>query len=171
MFFVYGESFERGGAYQYPPNYLLEKNIVLVVPDYRLGPLGFMSTQTDAIPGDAGLLDVIAALQWTHRYIHLFGGNSSQITIFGHGSGAAMVSALVFSPHVSEKLFYAAIMASGSMFAPASFDMHPEISAKEIAKCRCPDGNIDYINECLIELNVVFLLECYQNHVVRNDML
>lgn len=166
MFFVYGESFERGGAYQYPPNYLLEKDIVLVVPDYRLGPLGFLSTQTEEIPGNAGLLDVIGALQWTHKYIHLFGGNSSQITLFGHGSGAAMVSALLFSPHVSQNLYKGVIISSGSMFSPIAFDMNPLKSAREIASCRCPLLDLKHMNICLRDINVKMLLECYENHVV-----
>jgi carboxylesterase type B len=49
----------------------------------------FLSTQDDVIPGNNGLKDELIAIQWTHNNIHLFGGNSNQITIFGGSAGSA----------------------------------------------------------------------------------
>jgi hypothetical protein len=43
MVYIHGGSFRIGSAQEFWPNYLLEKDIVLVVPQYRLGPLGELS--------------------------------------------------------------------------------------------------------------------------------
>jgi carboxylesterase type B len=51
--------------------------------------VGFISTQDDIIPGNNGLKDQLLAIQWTHDNIHLFGGNSDQVTIFGGSAGSA----------------------------------------------------------------------------------
>lgn len=40
MVYIHGGSFRVGSAQEFWPNYLLEKDVVLVVPQYRLGPLG-----------------------------------------------------------------------------------------------------------------------------------
>jgi hypothetical protein len=40
MVYIHGGSFRLGSAQEYWPNYLLEEDVVLVVPQYRLGPLG-----------------------------------------------------------------------------------------------------------------------------------
>lgn len=38
--YVHGGSFSSGSNADYPPNYLLERDIVLVVPNYRVDALG-----------------------------------------------------------------------------------------------------------------------------------
>lgn len=40
LFHVHGGSFSTGGNADYPASYLLERKIVLVVPNYRLDALG-----------------------------------------------------------------------------------------------------------------------------------
>lgn len=40
MVFIHGGGLHEGASSWYPPNYLLEENIVLVVPQYRLDALG-----------------------------------------------------------------------------------------------------------------------------------
>lgn len=45
MFFIHGGSFLIGSAHSFRPNYLLEEDVVLVVTQYRLGPLGNHETE------------------------------------------------------------------------------------------------------------------------------
>lgn len=40
MVYIHGGGFSEGGAAWYPPNYLMESDIVLVVPQFRLDALG-----------------------------------------------------------------------------------------------------------------------------------
>ncbi|XP_037075338.1 carboxylesterase 1C-like [Pollicipes pollicipes] len=58
MVFIYGGAFTSGGSSLYYPNRLQKnKDVVLVVPHYRLGVIGFFTTLTDDAPGNAGLMD------------------------------------------------------------------------------------------------------------------
>lgn len=41
--YVHGGSFSSGSNADYPPNYLLERDIVLVVPNYRVDALGMIN--------------------------------------------------------------------------------------------------------------------------------
>lgn len=100
MVYIHGGGFYDGGSLHHPPHYMLEKDIVMVVPQYRLGPLGFLSTKSLTIPGNAGLFDVLLALDWVQQHISHFGGDANQVTLYGQSAGAAIVSALSYSPIV-----------------------------------------------------------------------
>ena len=56
---------------------------------------------------NAGLLDQTFALQWVQSYIHLFGGNASQVTIAGEsaGAGSVMLQTMAFGGTLGESLF------------------------------------------------------------------
>lgn len=49
-----------------------------------------------------GLMDQMAALHWIQQNIESFGGNPSQITLVGHGTGAACIDFLMASPTMGE---------------------------------------------------------------------
>ncbi len=63
--FFFGSSNENGA------DYFMDKglNVVLVTFNYRLGSLGFLSTQDDVIPGNLGLKDQRLALEWIQNSI------------------------------------------------------------------------------------------------------
>ncbi len=50
--------------------------------NYRLGPLGFMSTSNDDMPGNLGLWDQNLAFKWVQENIKDFGGNPDKVTLF-----------------------------------------------------------------------------------------
>ncbi|KAG9469581.1 hypothetical protein GDO78_020152, partial [Eleutherodactylus coqui] len=95
------------------------ENVVAVSIQYRLGIVGFFSTTDNQLPGNYGLKDQIAALQWIQENIAAFGGDPSSVTIFGESAGAISVSALVLSP-LSKGLFHRAIAESGAVTLPIS---------------------------------------------------
>jgi carboxylesterase type B len=72
-----------------------------------------LSTQDEVILGNGGLKDQNLALQWVRDNIAAFGGNSSDVTIFGESAGGASVGLHVVSP-MSRNLFKGAIMQSGT---------------------------------------------------------
>lgn len=63
--------------------------MVIVPIQYRLGTLGFLSTGTPELPGNAALWDMALAVQWVRNYIGYFGGNPHRIVVMGQGSGAS----------------------------------------------------------------------------------
>lgn len=102
LVYVHGEYLYEGSNSEAPPDYLLEKDIVLVTPQYRLGPFGFLSTKTDEIPGNAGVLDIYLALQFVKHFIKYFGGDENRVTLAGQVGGAAITHLLAISPMVRE---------------------------------------------------------------------
>ncbi|XP_055534060.1 glutactin-like [Wyeomyia smithii] len=169
MVSIHGGAFFLGSAIGYPPDYLLEADIVLVVIQYRLGPLGFLSTMSDKIPGNVGILDMILALEWVQQNIASFGGNPQVVTIFGESAGGAAVSALLHTPLVRSKptpLFHRAIIQSGSVFSPWAICDTPTEGAYDIAS-RLGCGND--VEQCLLEAPVEDLLIAFQLH--RTDAI
>lgn len=170
MVYVHGGALEEGAAYHHPPHYLLEKNIVLVVPQYRLGPFGFLSTNTIDISGNFGLLDIVLALKWIKSNIKYFGGNPLKISIFGQSAGAAIISALMLSPSVPSDLFHNAILQSGAIGAEWAVGTKHIQNAKEIAKIigctnEFEDSRSD-LNNCLMKSDVLSLLKAYEQQKV-----
>ncbi|KAH7981088.1 hypothetical protein HPB49_021433 [Dermacentor silvarum] len=98
MVFVHGGNFETGASSQYGPQKLVDKDVVVVTINYRLGILGFLSTGDSVCPGNLGLLDQNLALKWVRDNVGHFGGDPSQVTLFGQGSGAVSVFLHILSP-------------------------------------------------------------------------
>ncbi|KAL3251622.1 hypothetical protein MRX96_055058 [Rhipicephalus microplus] len=68
-------------------------DVVVVVPNWRLGVPGFFSlTQSDDVPINVGLLDQAESLRWMARNVDAFGGNKSDLVVVGHGSGASALA-------------------------------------------------------------------------------
>ena len=59
---------------------------------------GFLGPLESAARGNFGLTDQVAALHWIQENIVAFGGDPTNVTIAGHGSGAALVHLLMLSP-------------------------------------------------------------------------
>ena len=99
---------------------LAARNIVVVTINYRVGLLGFLTTPELAAeaardhepPGNYGLQDMIAALQWVQRDIAAFGGDPDAITVGGQSAGAMAIHDLIVSP-LATGLFQRAIAESG----------------------------------------------------------
>ena len=98
--------------------------VIVVTPNYRLGPLGFFAhpaLTAEAPPrqplGNYGLQDQIAVLQWVRRNIAAFGGDPGNVTLFGESAGGADTLALMTAP-AARGLFRRAIVQSGGGWSP-----------------------------------------------------
>ncbi|KAE8748920.1 Carboxyl/Cholinesterase 23 [Frankliniella occidentalis] len=114
-FFIHGGSFIFGSGSRnvYGPEFFLLQNVVVVTINYRLNAFGFLNLDNDIAPGNAGIKDQIAALQWVHRNIEKFGGDPKLITIGGQSAGAASAHWLSLLPE-SRGLVHRTILESGS---------------------------------------------------------
>ena len=75
MVWIYGGAFQVGtSAYKlFSGGYLAtEGEVVVVTFNYRIGVLGFLSTGTEDLPGNFGLLDQVKALQWVQENIEKY---------------------------------------------------------------------------------------------------
>ena len=126
----------HGGAFQWhmeyyngqftKPDYLMDRDVILVTFSYRLGPLGsfsfsinltvlfsidefilneyffhnsgFLSTGDEIVPGNMGLKDQNMALRWVKANIKSFNGNPEEITLTGLSAGGASVHYHYLSP-------------------------------------------------------------------------
>jgi para-nitrobenzyl esterase len=121
MFWIHGGGFAAGASSEprQDGGNLSKRGVVVVSLNYRLGIFGFFSHPALAAEsehgsaGNYGLLDQVAALQWVKKNIALFGGDPSNVTIFGESAGSSSVSGLVASP-LAKGLFQRAIGESGS---------------------------------------------------------
>jgi para-nitrobenzyl esterase len=94
-----------------------ETGTVVVAPNYRLGPFGFLAHSAlsaedpEGSSGNYGLLDQQAALRWVRNNIAQFGGDPDNVTIAGTSAGGQSVGLQLVSP-ASGGLFHRAIMQS-----------------------------------------------------------
>jgi para-nitrobenzyl esterase len=94
-------------------------DVVVVTVNQRLNIFGHLDLSQVAGPdyaqsGNAGTLDMIAALHWVRDNIAQFGGDPGNVTVFGESGGGGKVSTLLAMP-LAEGLFHRAIIQSGAV--------------------------------------------------------
>jgi para-nitrobenzyl esterase len=93
-----------------------ETGAIVVAPNYRLGPFGFLvhsalAAEPDGASGNYGLLDQRAALRWVQQNIAQFGGDPHNVTLAGTSAGGQSVGLHLVSPD-SAGLFHRASIQS-----------------------------------------------------------
>ncbi|XP_033227859.1 esterase FE4-like isoform X2 [Belonocnema kinseyi] len=162
MVWIHGGSFRGGsaGPSQFGPQYLLDKDIILVSMNYRLDILGFISTGDSVAPGNFGLKDQARAFKWIQQNIHIFGGDKNRVTIFGESAGAVCVNFHAISD-ASNGLFQQYIIQSGSVLAPWAYRKRSQFKpyVNQVAgKVGCSKNNSADVIKCLRETSVHKLL-------------
>ncbi|CAH1394618.1 unnamed protein product [Nezara viridula] len=117
LVYIHGGAFVSGSSEHHGPSLLLQKDVVFVTFNYRVGPLGFLSTEDSVVPGNNGLKDQVLALKWIQKNIAAFGGNPNSVTIGGVSAGGASCHYHLLSP-LSKGLFHRAICMSGVALNP-----------------------------------------------------
>ncbi len=119
MVWIHGGAHQYGSGSQalYQANGLVERGVVLVTINYRLGPFGYLAhpalTEEAGTSGNYGLLDQIAALKWIRENIASFGGDPENVTLFGESAGAQSITELMATPRAAG-LFHKVILQSGA---------------------------------------------------------
>ena len=93
-------------------------DVVVVNVNQRLNIFGFLDLSAIggadfSASGNAGTLDMIAALEWVRDNIARFGGDPGNVTIFGESGGGGKVCTLLSMPS-ARGLFHRAIVQSGA---------------------------------------------------------
>lgn len=109
------------------------QDIVFVKCGHRLGPFGFLSINEFIAPGNIGLKDIVMALEWVQKNISNFGGDPSNVTLFGGSTGASSVHLMILSPMASG-LFHKAIIQSSTALNRWSLAKNPVQNTLDFAK-------------------------------------
>ncbi|XP_061188779.1 acetylcholinesterase-like [Saccostrea echinata] len=168
MVWIHGGSYRYGSGSEFDGRILASRGGVIVVTvNYRLGALGFLSTDDSVTSGNQGLLDQVLALKWVNRNIRHFGGNPDQVTLFGQSAGGASVSLHMFSP-LSNGLFQALIPQSGCALSPFSIYRPPHsitMTTRNLAlMLQCPVNSSQALVDCLRQKSAHDVVNTYPKH-------
>jgi len=113
------------------------QDVVVVPVTHRLNVFGYLHLEelggeNYAGASNVGMLDIVAALEWVRDNIDRFGGDPSNVTIFGQSGGAGKVSALMGMPP-AQGLFHRAIAMSGALVEGVSRDAATETAERFMA--------------------------------------
>ncbi|CAL4122338.1 unnamed protein product, partial [Meganyctiphanes norvegica] len=160
MVYIHGGGYWFGSAKDAYPHVLLNKDldIVLVSIQYRLGVLGFLSTEDDVMSGNLGLKDQAMAIAWVllvppvfEFQLAFFFGNASPLCLFNY--------AVYYLFPVG--LFQRAILQSGSALCPWSIGATDQLSlAKRVAAtvdCPTEEGS-EAMHNCFKTANTTTIM-------------
>ena len=83
MVFIHGGAYYLGSGNDFDGTILASnQDVILVIINYRLGIFGFASTVDGVIPGNMGMHDQHAALQWVQDNIVQFGGDPQKVCVY-----------------------------------------------------------------------------------------
>lgn len=143
LVWIHGGGYYYGSKWNYDPEFLVTRNVVAVIINYRLGVFGFLCV--DGI-SNLGLKDQVAALKWIRKNIAAFGGDPDNVTISGQSAGASAASMHMLSKS-SAGLFHKLILLSGNPLAPWAFNVNHEtpasVDARKIRKISSNESFLD----------------------------
>ncbi|XP_078045163.1 juvenile hormone esterase [Augochlora pura] len=149
LFWIHGGGFMFGTGMEMGAKYLMDQDVILVTFNYRVGILGFLSTEDDIVPGNMGLKDQSMALRWVSENIEWFNGDPNKLTLVGLSAGGASVHYHYLSP-MSAGLFQAGISVSGTAFSCWTQTENALEKAKKVAALMgCPTANKREMVRCL----------------------
>ncbi|XP_022250885.1 neuroligin-3-like [Limulus polyphemus] len=148
--FIQGDSYNWNSGNLYDGSVLSSTaDVIFITLNFRLGIFGFLPALEEATRGNYGLMDQVAALHWIRENVSVFGGDVSNVTIIGHGHGAAFVNLLMISP-MAEGLFHRCVMHSGSALSPWAIAREaPKFTRQLASKLKCPNESNVIMIDCL----------------------
>jgi len=132
-------------------NLARHRDVVVVTVNHRLNAFGYLHLgdiggERYAQSGNAGQLDCVAVLEWVRDNIAAFGGDPSNVTIFGQSGGGAKVSALMAMPS-AHGLFHKAIVQSGPGLRGQTRESATQTARAILAELQIDPANIAAIHE------------------------
>jgi para-nitrobenzyl esterase len=147
--FVNGNAIEQDGYMG--ENLSRYGDIVFCSLNHRLGPLGYTNLagaggQRYAASGNAGMLDIVAALEWIRENISNFGGDPGNVTIIGQSGGGAKVTTLTAMPS-AKGLFHKAVVLSGASTQSGDKEYAEKLGSYVLKEAGLTAAKIDKLHE------------------------
>ena len=169
MVWLHGGGFSEGSSQEQAgydgTNLARSHGVVVVSLNHRLNALGFLDLSAYgakyAHSGNVGMMDIVKALEWVRDNIAAFGGDPSNVTIFGQSGGGGKVTTLMAMPS-AKGLFHKAIVESGSIFNLMDPKYSRRIGAATVAKLGIKPSQIDQMADVPYEQ----LLAAYREAVL-----
>lgn len=155
MVWLHGGGFSGGSG-----NWLLydgtnlarKEDVVVVSVNHRLNLFGFLhladlgAGERWANASNAGMQDVVAALQWVKSNIAAFGGNPGNVTVFGQSGGGGKVTTLMAMPS-AKGLFHRAIAQSGSALRGVPREAATQAASQFLARLGLKANQLDELQK------------------------
>jgi para-nitrobenzyl esterase len=123
-------------------------DVVVVTVNHRLSPLGYVyldELHADyAGSGNAGMLDLVLALEWVRDNIDAFGGDPNRVMIFGESGGGHKVTTLLAMPG-AEGLFHRAIVQSGPGLEAKTTEAATAVTERFLRELGIGPGQLDQL--------------------------
>jgi para-nitrobenzyl esterase len=145
LVWLHGGGFEAGSGSSMlydAVNLCRRGDVVAISINHRLGLFGHCHL-ADALGSEfdgsvnAGFLDIVAALRWVRENVAAFGGDPSNVTIYGQSGGGRKVSIAMASP-LAQGLFQRGIVQSGSHLRLLTRDQAGELTDRLLAFLEIP---------------------------------
>ena len=140
MVWLHGGGFSSGAGYNNPNDSgrgLARQDVVVVSVNHRLNILGFLDLSACGekykYSGNVGMMDIVTALEWVRDNIAAFGGDPSNVTIFGESGGGGKVGTLMCMPS-AKGLFHKAVIMSGTLLNGNKADQSRALGLKTLEK-------------------------------------
>jgi para-nitrobenzyl esterase len=157
MFWCHGGGFASGSGSSPDTdgtNLARRGDVVVVSINHRLNVLGFANfsefSADFAASGDAGMLDIVHALQWVRSNIAHFGGDPNTVMIFGQSGGGRKVETLLAMPS-AKGLFHRATIESGSAIQVAGREVAIHNAEQLLAKLSIRKTDVHEIQKLPVE--------------------
>ena len=152
MVWLHGGGWTAGSGQEQPAyhgeNLSRRGDVVVVSLNHRLNILGYMNLAAYgsqyASSMNAGVLDMVMALEWVRDNIARFGGDPGNVLIFGQSGGGGKVSTLMSMPG-AKGLFHRAVVQSGSTLRLGDPELNAKLAAAVVEELGLSRPTIDQI--------------------------
>lgn len=157
MVYIHGGAYSSGSANNTlydGVNLCRNGDVVVVTLNHRLNLFGFLYLAELADEyvdsGNAGILDLVLALQWVKDNIEQFGGDPNRVLIFGQSGGGAKCATLMGMP-AARALFHRVITMSGQQITASRPGSATERSLRVLAALGLSAGRVHELRDMPME--------------------
>jgi para-nitrobenzyl esterase len=154
LVWIHGGGYASGSSQELRPydgaRLAANHDVVLVSMNHRLNVFGFLDLsrvggERYQASGNAGMLDLVQALEWVRDNVAAFGGDPGNVTIFGQSGGGGKVTTLMGMP-AARGLFHKAAALSGSLLAVHTPESADKLASAVLAELGIGRGDLSALH-------------------------